>query len=60
MNNVTFGDGCSGYYETVAGGAGAVSSCANFIFRSSRDSMICLFFSITCWYLQNIIQVNKY
>ena len=25
MNNVTFGDGESGYYETVAGGAGAVS-----------------------------------
>ena len=25
MNNVTFGDGNSGYYETVAGGAGAVS-----------------------------------
>ena len=25
MNNITFGDGSSGYYETVAGGAGAVS-----------------------------------
>ena len=25
MNNVTFGDGSSGYYETVAGGSGAVS-----------------------------------
>jgi len=25
MNNVTFGDGEIGYYETVAGGAGAVS-----------------------------------
>ena len=25
MNNMTFGDGESGYYETVAGGAGAVS-----------------------------------
>lgn len=24
MNNVTFGDGEVGYYETVAGGAGAV------------------------------------
>ena len=24
MNNVTFGDESSGYYETVAGGAGAV------------------------------------
>ena len=25
MNNITFGDGEVGYYETVAGGAGAVS-----------------------------------
>ena len=25
MNNVTFGDEYVGYYETVAGGAGAVS-----------------------------------
>ena len=25
MNNITFGDEGSGYYETVAGGAGAVS-----------------------------------
>ena len=25
MNNVTFGDDTVGYYETVAGGAGAVS-----------------------------------
>jgi len=25
MNNVTFGDENVGYYETVAGGAGAVS-----------------------------------
>ena len=25
MNNVTFGDDNFGYYETVAGGAGAVS-----------------------------------
>lgn len=25
MNNVTFGDESTGYYETVAGGAGAVS-----------------------------------
>lgn len=27
MNNVTFGDDDVGYYETVAGGAGAVSGC---------------------------------
>ncbi len=27
MNNVTFGDANVGYYETVAGGAGAVSGC---------------------------------
>jgi len=26
MNNVTFGDENVGYYETVAGGAGAVST----------------------------------
>lgn len=25
MNNITFGDDTVGYYETVAGGAGAVS-----------------------------------
>ena len=25
MNNITFGDDIVGYYETVAGGAGAVS-----------------------------------
>ena len=25
MNNITFGDESLGYYETVAGGAGAVS-----------------------------------
>ena len=25
MNNITFGDASVGYYETVAGGAGAVS-----------------------------------
>jgi len=25
MNNITFGDDSVGYYETVAGGAGAVS-----------------------------------
>ena len=25
MNNITFGDEGGGYYETVAGGAGAVS-----------------------------------
>ena len=27
MNNITFGDESVGYYETVAGGAGAVSIC---------------------------------
>ena len=26
MNNITFGDETVGYYETVAGGAGAVSN----------------------------------
>ena len=33
MNNITFGDERVGYYETVAGGAGAVSMLAK-----SRDS----------------------
>ena len=37
MNNVTFGDGDSGYYETVAGGAGAVS-----IFKSLYFFLISL------------------
>ena len=31
MNNVTFGDEYVGYYETVAGGAGAVSSLPSFV-----------------------------
>lgn len=30
MNNITFGDEDTGYYETVAGGAGAV--CIQFLF----------------------------
>ena len=29
MNNTTFGDDTFGYYETVAGGAGAVSTQSN-------------------------------
>ena len=29
MNNITFGDEKFGHYETVAGGAGAVSLLAN-------------------------------
>ena len=29
MNNITFGNDKVGYYETVAGGAGAVSICEN-------------------------------
>ena len=32
MNNITFGDEGCGYYETVAGGAGAVSPKQHFIF----------------------------
>ena len=31
MNNITFGDESVGYYETVAGGAGAVSICTGSI-----------------------------
>ena len=30
MNNITFGDEGCGYYETVAGGAGAVSNLSYF------------------------------
>lgn len=33
MNNITFGDENVGYYETVAGGAGAVSWDYFFIFN---------------------------
>jgi hypothetical protein len=35
MNNTTFGDESCGYYETVAGGAGAVSQYLN-----SRDLIL--------------------
>jgi len=31
MNNITFGDEGCGYYETVAGGAGAVSQKQNLL-----------------------------
>ena len=31
MSNITFGDESVGYYETVAGGAGAVSICTGSI-----------------------------
>ena len=31
MNNITFGDETLGYYETVAGGAGAVSNSFTFV-----------------------------
>lgn len=34
MNNITFGDEGCGYYETVAGGAGAVSGAISQIFTS--------------------------
>lgn len=33
MNNITIGDMTFGYYETVAGGSGAVSSHTQFIFE---------------------------
>lgn len=35
MNNITFGDEGCGYYETVAGGAGAVSGAISQIFTSN-------------------------
>ncbi len=37
MNNVTFGDEDVGYYETVAGGAGAVSICTQCNVRQSLE-----------------------
>lgn len=36
MNNITFGESTWGYYETVAGGAGAVT----FHFGSFRPSLV--------------------
>ena len=38
MNNTTFGDESCGYYETVAGGAGAVS-CIALWGRSGESNM---------------------
>ena len=36
MNNITFGDEGCGYYETVAGGAGAVSRAIPQTFSSTQ------------------------
>ena len=36
MNNTTFGDETCGYYETVAGGAGAVSQYILLKLKSAR------------------------
>ena len=46
MNNVTFGDDDAGYYETVAGGAGAVSSTIN-IFKLTIKITVLHFRPIT-------------
>ena len=43
MNNITFGDEQVGYYETVAGGCGAVSGVIYF----NNNSMHCIFFCFT-------------
>lgn len=42
MNNITFGDESVGYYETVAGGAGAVSDAVVY-------SMFCSYLVNTVW-----------
>lgn len=38
MNNITFGSDTWGYYETVAGGAGAVSTTLLLVFLSKEGS----------------------
>jgi len=38
MNNITFGDEGCGYYETVAGGSGAVSTTISQIFSSAPSA----------------------
>jgi N-methylhydantoinase B/oxoprolinase/acetone carboxylase alpha subunit len=41
MNNITFGEEKWGYYETVAGGAGAVSKLSNvFMLSGCKASVI--------------------
>lgn len=40
MNNITFGQEDWGYYETVAGGAGAVSANYSAIFEARRDEVL--------------------
>ena len=42
MNNTTFGDASVGYYETVAGGAGAVSEGAGLIRDGSGAHVMCV------------------
>ena len=44
MNNVTFGDANVGYYETVAGGAGAVSGCGRGYWTLIASIACCVFF----------------
>jgi N-methylhydantoinase B/oxoprolinase/acetone carboxylase alpha subunit len=40
MNNLTFGDATVGYYETIAGGAGAVSSTIlQYLFRETHAQL---------------------
>ena len=48
MNNITLGDENIGYYETVAGGAGAVSV---FIVYCCVCLFVCLFGGGKCSYL---------
>ena len=42
MNNTTFGDEGCGYYETVAGGAGAVSTPTDTIQHKKYSASSCV------------------
>ena len=47
MNNITFGDDDVGYYETVAGGAGAVS-CYSLAYQSLFELSNALIMECQC------------
>lgn len=38
MNNLTFGNEAIGYYETIAGGAGAGKHKSNFVLKTTKTS----------------------
>ena len=64
MNNITFGDEKFGHYETVAGGAGAVSLlfisllCYSFLYSVIHFSTL-LFISLLCYsFLYSVIHFS--